>query len=88
MYEKGSALKRNPALNSRSGLRFPHSDPTSFATRNALLLVSTFDRYRAVTSLLERTGRYYKPGMVPPFRLRDSCDGTRLINLGSRSHWR
>ena len=64
MYEKGSALRRNPALNSRSGLRFPHSDPTSFATRNALLLVSTFDRYRAVTSLPGRRGRYYNLGIV------------------------
>jgi len=64
MYEKGSAVRRNPALTSRNGLRFPHSDPTSFATRNALLLVSTFDRYRAVTSLPERTGRYYNLGIV------------------------
>ena len=68
MYEKGSALRRNPALTSRNGLRFPHSDPTSFATRNALLLVSTFDRYRVVTSLPERTGRYYNLGMVPPLQ--------------------
>jgi len=64
MYEKGSAVRRNPALTARNGLRFPHSDPTSFATQNALLLVSTFDRYRAVTSLPERTGRYYNLGMV------------------------
>lgn len=63
MYEKGSALRRNPALANRNGLRFPCSDLTSFATRNALLLVSTFDRYRAVTSLPERTGHYYNPGM-------------------------
>jgi len=101
MYEKGSALRRNPALTSRNGLRFPHSDPTSFATRNALLLVSTFDRYRVVTSLYQcltaiALSRAYQKGRAattilawcPPFRLRDSCDGTRLINLGSSSHWR
>jgi len=62
MDEEGSAVRRTPALTSRNGLRFPHSDPTSFATRNALLLVSTFDRYRVVTSLPERTG--YNLGIV------------------------
>jgi len=64
MYEKGNAVRGTPALTSRNGLRFPHSDPTSFATRSALLLVSTFDRYRVVTSLPERTGRYCNLGTV------------------------